>query len=67
MQRVHLEPLLNVNFDDEISSEKTTHLLSISAKSSLNQPQRDNWSSRVVYLLSIIGFVVDLGRREDYS
>lgn len=23
---------------------------------------RDNWSNRVVYLLSIIGFVVDLGR-----
>jgi hypothetical protein len=24
--------------------------------------QRDNWSNRVVYLLSIIGFVVDLGK-----
>lgn len=23
---------------------------------------RDNWSNRVVYLLSIIGFVVDLGK-----
>jgi hypothetical protein len=23
---------------------------------------RDNWSNRIVYLLSIIGFVVDLGR-----
>jgi hypothetical protein len=23
---------------------------------------RDSWSNRVVYLLSIIGFVVDLGR-----
>jgi hypothetical protein len=26
------------------------------------QDGRDNWSSRVVYLLSIIGFVVDLGQ-----
>ncbi len=26
------------------------------------QGNRDNWSNRVVYLLSIIGFVVDLGR-----
>jgi len=26
------------------------------------QNNRDNWSNRVVYLLSIIGFVVDLGR-----
>ncbi len=25
------------------------------------QGDRDNWSNRVVYLLSIIGFVVDLG------
>jgi hypothetical protein len=23
---------------------------------------RDNWSNRIVYLLSIIGFVVDLGK-----
>ncbi len=26
------------------------------------QGNRDNWSNRVVYLLSIIGFVVDLGK-----
>ncbi len=26
------------------------------------QGNRDNWSNRIVYLLSIIGFVVDLGR-----
>ncbi len=26
------------------------------------QGTRDNWSNRIVYLLSIIGFVVDLGR-----
>ena len=26
------------------------------------QDGRDNWSSRIVYLLSIIGFVVDLGQ-----
>lgn len=26
------------------------------------QTNRDNWSNRVVYLLSIIGFVVDLGK-----
>jgi hypothetical protein len=25
--------------------------------------KRANWSNRVVYLLSIIGFVVDLGKR----
>lgn len=26
------------------------------------QGNRDNWSNRIVYLLSIIGFVVDLGK-----
>ncbi len=28
----------------------------------IKQGERLNWSSRVVYLLSIIGFVVDLGK-----
>jgi hypothetical protein len=28
---------------------------------------RDNWSNRVVYLLSIIGFVVDLGKYFCYN
>ena len=32
-------------------------------RSSVFQPgYRDNWSNRIVYLLSIIGFVVDLGK-----
>lgn len=38
----------------------------VEAKNKLNQvttgENRDNWSNRVVYLLSIIGFVVDLGK-----
>lgn len=29
------------------------------------QGNRDNWSNRIVYLLSIIGFVVDLGTFEE--
>lgn len=29
------------------------------------QNNRDNWSNRIVYLLSIIGFVVDLGKYDD--
>jgi hypothetical protein len=28
----------------------------------IKQNERANWSNRVVYLLSIIGFVVDLGK-----
>lgn len=33
------------------------------------QTNRDSWSNRIVYLLSIIGFVVDLGtfRRVDFD
>ena len=30
--------------------------------STIEPGYRDNWSNRIVYLLSIIGFVVDLGR-----
>lgn len=30
------------------------------------QGNRDNWSNRIVYLLSIIGFVVDLGKDDNY-
>jgi hypothetical protein len=28
----------------------------------IKQGERANWSNRIVYLLSIIGFVVDLGK-----
>ncbi len=28
----------------------------------MKQGERANWSNRIVYLLSIIGFVVDLGK-----
>ena len=30
----------------------------------MKKSERANWSSRVVYLLSIIGFVVDLGKEK---
>lgn len=45
----------------------TTATTSVVAKttnypSAIVRGERDSWSNRVVYLLSIIGFVVDLGR-----
>lgn len=41
----------------------STTTTTIRKHSSVLEPgYRDNWSNRIVYLLSIIGFVVDLGR-----
>jgi hypothetical protein len=41
--------------------ETTTSMVEANTKI-IKQSERANWSNRVVYLLSIIGFVVDLGK-----
>ncbi|CAF1517276.1 unnamed protein product [Adineta ricciae] len=59
-EQEHLQMIGTKNCDQP---ETKTLLITTVDKYGTNivQGNRDNWSSRVVYLLSIIGFVVDLG------
>ncbi|CAF1020866.1 unnamed protein product, partial [Rotaria sordida] len=44
-----------------VSTPTTTTTSIVEPKNKIiKQGERDNWSNRIVYLLSIIGFVVDL-------
>ncbi|CAF1004299.1 unnamed protein product [Rotaria magnacalcarata] len=45
-----------------VSTTTTTSSAIVQVTNNIMKPrERDNWSNRIVYLLSIIGFVVDLG------
>jgi len=44
------------------SETPTTVAIVETTNKKIKQNERANWSNRVVYLLSIIGFVVDLGK-----
>ncbi len=44
------------------SEISTTLAIVETTNKKIKQNERANWSNRVVYLLSIIGFVVDLGK-----
>jgi hypothetical protein len=51
-----------------VSTTTTTSLVETTNKYNqvIKQGERASWSNRIVYLLSIIGFVVDLGRCFQY-
>lgn len=59
-------PILVTSNPNELKTSimlpSTTTTPAIYRTNSLKRPERDNWSNRIVYLLSIIGFVVDLGK-----
>ena len=63
-EQEHLQMIGTKNCDQP---ETKTLLITTVDKYEANivQGNRDNWSNRVVYLLSIIGFVVDLGKDKD--
>ena len=47
----------------QILASTTTNPINETTNKNNKKTERANWSNRIVYLLSIIGFVVDLGRR----
>lgn len=60
----HLHSNENVQIRQTTTNTSNTVIVETMKKSPsvLVPGYRDNWSNRIVYLLSIIGFVVDLGK-----
>lgn len=50
------------SLDRDIVTEHQVSTVDETPTKILKKNERANWSNRIVYLLSIIGFVVDLGR-----
>jgi hypothetical protein len=59
MDQEQVQMIVTKNSPEMINSTTTSTPIIETTK----KTERANWSNRIVYLLSIIGFVVDLGRR----